>query len=143
MAFAPGHAFIPPLKVIAEPPVLGTTVFDGTIGSELFCLQRANTFTTPAGAVVKLNKQTDLGHRSYSPAAAKTTVSGTVTVATVATGGLTVVAYSKRTFDKMGQTTTAGDGTYSIECGGSVDVFVVAFDPTTYQAIIYDEVVPG
>lgn len=72
------------------------------------------------------------------------TVSGTVTVNGTATGGLLVRAYAKATGELIGQTTSASDGTYSIKCGVNwADVEVIAFDPTTYQAVIFDQVVPG
>jgi hypothetical protein len=72
------------------------------------------------------------------------TVSGTVTVLGVATAGLIVRAYAKATGDMIGQATTASDGTYSIKCGANwADVTVIAYDPTTYQAIAFDRVVPA
>lgn len=72
------------------------------------------------------------------------TVSGTVKVNGTATGGLLVRAYAKATGELIGQTTSASDGTYSIKCGANwADVEVIAFDPTTYQAVIYDQVAPG
>ncbi|CAK1277484.1 F5/8 type C domain [Burkholderia pseudomallei] len=72
------------------------------------------------------------------------TVSGTVTVNGTATGGLLVRAYAKATGEFIGQATSASDGTYSIKCGVDwADVYVIAFDPTTYQAVIYDQVAPG
>lgn len=79
-----------------------------------------------------------------APTPGPKTVSGTVTVNGTATGGLLVRAYAKATGELIGQTTSANDGTYSIKCGENwADVEVIAFDPTTYQAIIYDQVVPG
>ncbi|MBF3820839.1 discoidin domain-containing protein [Burkholderia pseudomallei] len=72
------------------------------------------------------------------------TVSGTVTVSGTPTGGLLVRAYAKATGEFIGQATSASDGTYSIKCGVDwADVYVIAFDPTAYQAVIYDQVVPG
>ncbi|SPK73723.1 conserved protein of unknown function [Cupriavidus taiwanensis] len=79
-----------------------------------------------------------------APATAARTVSGTVTVGGVATGGLLVRAYAKATGEYIGQATSAGDGTYSINCGNVwADVYVIAFDPTTYRAVTYDQIVPG
>ncbi|QUN28696.1 discoidin domain-containing protein [Cupriavidus sp. KK10] len=79
-----------------------------------------------------------------APATSARTVSGTVTVGGVATGGLLVRAYAKLTGEYIGQATSAGDGTYSINCGNVwADVYVIAFDPTTYRAVTYDQIVPG
>ncbi|CAJ5551361.1 Uncharacterised protein [Burkholderia pseudomallei] len=79
-----------------------------------------------------------------APTPGPKTVSGTVTVNGTATSGLLVRAYAKATGEFIGQATSASDGTYSIKCGADwADVYVIAFDPTTYQAIIYDQVVPG
>jgi hypothetical protein len=58
-------------------------------------------------------------------------------------GGLIVRAYDKTSGHFVGQTVTAGDGTYSINCGGFTDVTVLFYNPTTYQAIAVDRVTPG
>lgn len=97
--------------------------------------QRAFTLALPSPTVGFIGK---------APATAASKVSGTVTVGGVATAGLLVRAYAKATGEFVGEATTAGDGTYSINCGGYwKDVYVIAFDPTTYRAVIYDQVVPG
>jgi hypothetical protein len=72
------------------------------------------------------------------------TVSGKVTVLNVATAGILVRCYAKSTGELLGQTTTAADGTFTINCGVNWnDVEVIAYDPTTYQALIFDQIVPG
>jgi hypothetical protein len=72
------------------------------------------------------------------------TVSGTAYVNGVATAGIIVRAYAKATGELLGQATTGAGGAYSINCGVDwADVYVTAFDPTTFQAIVFDEVVPG
>lgn len=82
-----------------------------------------------------------LGH---APTPGPKTVSGTVTVNGTATGGLLVRAYAKATGEFIGQATTASDGAYSIKCGVNwADVYVIAFDPATFQALVYDQVVPA
>jgi hypothetical protein len=71
-------------------------------------------------------------------------VSGTVKVQGVATAGLILRAYAKSTGELIGSTTTASDGTYSINCGQNwADVTVVAYDPATYQALAQDQIVPA
>lgn len=72
-----------------------------------------------------------------------TTVSGTVSVAGTGTSGLLVVVYDKISRQPIGQVLSGAGGAYSVNCGGFTDVYVCAFDPTTYQMIGYDEVVPG
>lgn len=95
----------------------------------------ANAGTVPAVNIILLGK---------APTPGPKTVSGTVTVNGTATGGLLVRAYAKATGELVGQATSASDGTYSIKCGADwADVYVIAFDPTTYQAVVYDQVVPG
>lgn len=80
----------------------------------------------------------------HAPTPGPKTVSGTVKVNGTATGGLLVRAYAKATGEFIGQATTDGSGNYSINCGANwADVYVLAFDPTTYQAVVYDQVVPG
>lgn len=72
-----------------------------------------------------------------------TTVSGIAKVNNVAQAGLVIAVYSKTTKEFIGTTVTAGDGSWSINCGDWKDVFGIAFNPTTYQALILDQIVPG
>lgn len=81
-----------------------------------------------------------IGSRSASTA---THVSGKAKVNGVATAGLIVRAYDKQSGNFLGQATSAGDGTYSIECGGFTDVTVIFYNPTTYRMLGYDRVTPG
>lgn len=105
-------------------------------GQQLKALRQA---TSPG--VANAGGSVQIGH---APTPGPKTVSGTVTVSGTATGGLLVRAYAKATGEFIGSATTAGDGTYSIKCGANwADVYVLAFDPTTYQAVVYDQVVPG
>ncbi|WP_454737582.1 hypothetical protein [Cupriavidus necator] len=98
-------------------------------------LRQAVQSTPPSAQVLALGK---------APATAARTVSGTVKVEGTPTGGLLVRAYAKPTGEYIGQATSAGDGSYSINCGNVwADVYVVAFDPTTYQAVVFDQIVPG
>lgn len=79
-----------------------------------------------------------------APSTNKHTVSGVVKVLGVAASGIIVCAHAKVTKELLGIATTAGDGSYSINCGVNfTDVYVIAFDPTTYQALVFDQVVPG
>lgn len=79
-----------------------------------------------------------------APTPGPKTVSGTVTVNGTVAAGLIVCAHAKVTKELLGTGVTASDGSYSIKCGNNfTDVYVVAFDPTTYQAVVYDQVVPG
>lgn len=71
-------------------------------------------------------------------------VSGTVTVLGAAGVGLLVRAYAKATGELVGQATTDSGGAYSINCGQNwADVYVLAFDPATYQALVYDQITPA
>lgn len=91
--------------------------------------------TVPAGNQLQLGK---------APPTAARTVSGNVKVGTTNTAGLLVRAFAKATGEYLGQATTDASGNYSINCGGYFgDVEVMAFNPTTYQALVYDQVVPG
>lgn len=74
----------------------------------------------------------------------KRTVSGIVKVNGTPTAGLVVCAHAKVTKELLGTATTAGDGSYSINCGNNfTDVYVVAFDPSTFQAMVLDQIAPG
>jgi hypothetical protein len=98
-------------------------------------MQPTTQATIPAGGPSQLGKAPTPGPR---------TVSGNVKVTGVNTAGLLVRAYAKTTGELIGSATTDASGNYSINCGITwADVEVIAFDPTTYQALIYDQVVPG
>lgn len=104
-------------------------------GKNLKYLQAALTSALPAPNMVQVGKAPTPGPKK---------VSGTVKVSGVATGGLFVRAYAKATGELVGSTTTAADGTYSINCGENwADVTVVAYDPATYQALVQDQIVPA
>ncbi|SOZ99439.1 conserved hypothetical protein [Cupriavidus taiwanensis] len=106
-----------------------------SVGVGMTSIRPAVEVTPPSGNVIALGK---------APATNARTVSGTVTVGGVATGGLLVRAYAKATGELIGQATSAGDGSYSINCGNSwADVYVVAFNPTTYQMLAFDQVGPA
>lgn len=91
--------------------------------------------TAAAGGALQMGK---------APPTAARTVSGNVKVGTTNTAGLLVRAFAKATGEYLGQATTDASGNYSINCGGYFgDVEVMAFNPTTYQALVYDQVVPG
>lgn len=104
-------------------------------GQQLKALRQAVTYTLPTPGAVK---------QGIAPTPGPHTVSGTAYVGGVATAGIIVRAYAKTTGEFIGQATTGGGGTYSIKCGVNWgDVYVIGFDPTTYQSIAFDEVVPG
>ena len=81
--------------------------------------------------------------RVYAGSTTTKSVSGQVTVLGSATSGLIVRAYAKNNGEFLGQAVTDGSGNYSIHCGTVTDVYVIAFDPNTYQALVYDRVAPG
>lgn len=91
--------------------------------------------TTPVGSGAR-----QPGMRSAGPA---TTVNGVVSVLGAVAAGVIVVAYDKVSRMPIGRAVSAADGSYSINCGGFTNVYVEAFDPTSYQMIGYDEVTPG
>lgn len=72
------------------------------------------------------------------------TVSGTVVVNGTYTAGILVRAYAKVTGELIGSTLTNGLGQFAINCGLNwTDVEVIAYDPVTYQALIFDQVTPA
>lgn len=77
----------------------------------------------------------------YGPGGAKT-ISGTVTEAGVAVAKK-VRLYDHATGQFLGEATSdAGTGVYSIPALGRTKVVAVAFDDPTYQALVYDNLVP-
>jgi hypothetical protein len=78
----------------------------------------------------------------YTPAAAPTYVSGIVIEAGVPVAKI-VRLYDHNTGLFLGQVTAnASTGAYTIPALGRAKVFAVAFDAPTYQALVFDNVVP-
>lgn len=82
------------------------------------------------------------GIRLWSPAGTATVVSGTVSEIGSPVSNKVVRVYDSATGAFLGYTVTDGSGAYSIPALGRTKVDVVAKDPTTYQAMIYDRVTP-
>ena len=78
-------------------------------------------------------------YRTWSPAGPSTNISGTIKE------GSTPVVKTVMLFDNntnfLGMTTSVG-GTFTLPALGRTQVWCVAFDPTTYQAQVYDRLTP-
>lgn len=77
-----------------------------------------------------------------SPAAATVSISGQTKEGGVATGNILVRLYDTRTGALLDEEYSDGSGNFSFLAQSRDTVYVAAFDPTTYQALIYDQVVP-
>ena len=78
-----------------------------------------------------------------SPLAANVAVSGSVDILSSPAAKL-VTVYDQKTGQYLGSTVSnVSTGDFSLLCNGRGQVFVVAQDPTTYQALIYDNITPG
>jgi hypothetical protein len=86
-------------------------------------------------------EQTTKG-KHFSPAGAITVVSGTTKEVGVAVASKKVEVYDRNTGDLLGVTLSDGSGNWSIPCLGRPAVRVVGSDPTTYNSVVYDNVVP-
>lgn len=76
-----------------------------------------------------------------SPAAATVAISGQTRVGGVATGSILVRMYDTRTGEMLDEGYSDGSGNFSFLAQSRDTVYVAAFDPT-YQALIFDQVVP-
>lgn len=76
------------------------------------------------------------------PAAPITHVSGLCEEVGVAVLGRRVDVYDRVTGELLGTTTSAADGSWSVPCLGRPSVRVVGSDPTAYNSVVYDNVVP-
>ena len=97
---------------------------------------------TAVGGWYGISKNTpNTAIKVWSPAATATHVSGFVYE-----NGLPVKKivrlYDHNTGDFLGETTSAADGSYSIPGLGRTNVVAIAFDPTTFNAICWDQVTP-
>lgn len=84
----------------------------------------------------------DRYQRAFSPAGSITAVSGLVEEAGVPVQGRVVEVYDRNTGELLGRTLSAVDGTWSIYALGRPTVRVVGSDPTTYNSMVFDNVVP-
>lgn len=84
----------------------------------------------------------DRAKMAFSPAATITYVSGTTKEAGVIVIGKRVDVYDRTTGDLLGCTVSDGSGNWSVACMGRPAVRVVGSDPTTYNSIVFDNVVP-
>lgn len=78
----------------------------------------------------------------WSPSAAVTSVSGQVQEAGTPVAGKNVFLYDHDTGQLLGHTVSDGSGNFSIPALGRVRTFAVATDSPTYNALIFDMVVP-
>lgn len=99
---------------------------------------------TPPAAVLKAyqlpNDESTFG-KHYNGSTI-TRVSGTIMEVSVTIGGKRVDVYDRVTGELLGTTYSAVDGTWSVACLGRPSVRVVADDPTTYNSLVYDNVLP-
>jgi len=104
--------------------------------------QKKMTLPVAAGAWYGISNNTpNTAVKIWSPAAAATHVSGFVYE-----NGLPVKKivrlYDHTDGTFLGETTSAADGSYSIPGIGRTNVVAIAFDPTTFNAICWDQVTP-
>lgn len=71
-----------------------------------------------------------------------TKVSGTVMEVGVTIAGKRVDVYDRVTGELLGTDYSASDGTWAVYCLGRPNVRVVADDPTSYNSLVYDNVIP-
>lgn len=79
----------------------------------------------------------------FSPAGTITTVSGVVQESGSPVANRRVDVYDRATSQLLGTAYSAADGSWSIPCNGRPAVRVVCSDPTTYDSMVYDNVVPA
>jgi hypothetical protein len=84
----------------------------------------------------------DKYERAFSPAGPITVVSGFVKEYGIAVAGRQVDVYDRRSGELLGTTKSAGDGSWSVPVLGRVAVRIVGSDPTTFNSLVYDNVVP-
>jgi hypothetical protein len=81
-------------------------------------------------------------YQTFTPAGAIKSVSGQVQESGTPTAGKTVYLYDHNTGELLGTATSDGSGNFSIPALGRAKTFGVALDDPTYNALVYDAVVP-
>jgi hypothetical protein len=92
-------------------------------------------------AVPSINDQTTRG-KHFSPAGAITVVSGVTKEAGSPVANKKVEVYDRLTGELLNSSYSDGSGAWSLACLGRPTVRVVGSDPTTYNSVVYDNVVP-
>lgn len=80
--------------------------------------------------------------RAFMPAGPITVVSGEVQENAVPIGGKRVDVYDRNTGELIGFDISAGDGTWSVAALGRPSVRIVGSDPTAFNSLVYDNVIP-
>lgn len=128
-----GFAYTAPTGFLA--PNTWTVVAETITSTKM----QANQASTIAGGVYPTIRADFNKYKLWSPASAAKFISGTVkegstpvtkTVMLYDTGGL-----------QIGQTLSVG-GSFTLNALDRTNVFCVAFDPTSYQAVIFDQLTP-
>jgi hypothetical protein len=96
----------------------------------------------PANGFTASTLPKSVGGKFFTPAGAVTVVSGTTLEAGVLVAGKRVDVYDRDTGELLGSTRSDVAGNWSVPCLGRVAVRVVGSDPTTYNSVVYDNVVP-
>jgi hypothetical protein len=112
----------------------------GAIGSKVGIQPHATSGSLGPDGWNTRRQQAGVSGRIFAPTAKY--VSGTLKENGTLVASRLVAAIRKHDHVCLGMAVTDGSGAYSILCGASDEVYVVAFDPTTYQAIVYDQVIP-
>lgn len=95
-----------------------------------------------AAARAGMMPRDDRAEKIIAPAGANQHVSGFIREGGVAVAGRKVQAYDRVTGELLGETISAGDGSYSIAALGRTSVRIVANDPATFNSLALDNVVP-
>lgn len=94
------------------------------------------------GLLLRADIRDTRNYKFFLPAGIITKVSGTILEVGATVAGRRVDAYDRVTGELLGTAFSASDGTWSIACLGRPSVRVVADDPTTYNSLVYDNVIP-
>jgi len=84
----------------------------------------------------------DKYQRAFSPSGPITTVSGIVEESGTPVAGRVVECYDRDTGELLGRTLSDGSGVWSITALGRPSVRVVGSDPTAFNSLVFDNVVP-
>lgn len=139
----------------ASPDTLGASAFNGSVASRSVSYTQYGSAwgTSPPSPSQTSSTQASRGSvikgawygnsRVWSPAATQTNVSGQTQVNGVPTSGLRVGLFDHTTFELLGTAVSDGSANFSIPALGRAKVFAVCLDDPTYNALIYDSVVPA
>lgn len=142
--FTSGFAQTPPTGYITVDTSAATATNSATPVSAAYSTVGGGTYNGVTTAIAARASWLGMGRTAklYTPAATQKSVSGVVQESSSPVSGKNVYLYDHNTGELLGTAVSDGSGLFSIPALGRTTTFAVALDSPTYNAIVFDNVIP-